>query len=574
MKKKLLVLALLSILTGCSSWIQPKQPSIEPVVAPATKAPAQNNASDLNTETLYSLLTAEIAGLRSQFHVALDNYTSEASKTQNAQIAERAFNIADSLGEEQNALDNALLWAQLAPNDVKAQRAAAIYLARTGRLDDAMERMEFVLRNEGETNFDFLALSAAQTSSKTRQYLLKNFDALLVRHPQNLQIIFAKALLLEQEGDNKAAYSILRRHPQSTTTNATALMLARLLLKLERTAESLPILRKAIDANPEDSQLRMLYARVLIESNQLETARTAFLELLLLNPENDDLRLSLALINMDMEAWQEAKTYLEDLINRESLTDSAHYYLGRTHEELQDTEQALISYDLVRDGANYLPAQYRYAEILLQQKQFDQVSLHFARERRSHPNDAVDLYLIEIEGLNRQGETERAWQLTNQGIDETLDQKLYYTRAMLADTRKDLKQLEADLRHILEKEPENSMALNALGYSLLDIEGRLEEAGQLIIKAHDLDPEDAATLDSLGWYYYKTNQLSKAEEYLRQAFAAYPDAEVAAHLGEALWALNKKREAKRIWAQALKTQPDNKLLQDTMQRLLETKESK
>lgn len=571
MKKVLVGITLISLLAGCSNWQKPA--TIHPEVAPVKPEQAPPAASNLDSDTLYSLLSAEIAGLRSQFSVALNNYSDEAAKTQSPQIAERAFNIADSLGDDQLALDNALLWASVAPHDVNAQRAAAIYLARAGRLDQAMERMEFVLQQEGETNFDFLALSAAQTDSNTRQYLLQNFDALLKRHPQNLQIIFAKALLLEQEGNNLAAYNLVRKHPDSANKSATALMMARLLHKLDRAQDSLPILRKAVLVNPEDMNLRMFYARLLIEQNQLEDARTQFLEVYNRNPEDDDLRLSLALINMDLEAWEEAKVYLQDLINRGALLDSAHYYLGRTFEELLDSEQALISYDLVGRGSNYIPAQYRYAEILFSQQQYDVLHKHFERERRRNPDEAVDLYLIEAEGLNRQGQEERAMQLANQAIAATNSTKLYYTRAMLADKRNDVAQLEADLRYIISQEPENAMALNALGYSLLEHEQHFEEAGQLILRAHDLDPEDPATLDSLGWYMFRSGDLAQAEQYLRKAFEAYPDAEVAAHLGEVLWTLGKKREAKRFWNKALETQPDNSILLETMQRLLEPKEA-
>ncbi len=111
------------------------------------------------------------------------------------------------------------------------------------------------------------------------------------------------------------------------------------------------------------------------------------------------------------------------------------------------------------------------------------------------------------------------------------------------------------------------MALNALGYTLADRTERLEEARQLIEQAHQLEPNDAAITDSLGWVYYRLGDLVSAERLLREAFSAYPDAEVAAHLGEVLWQQGKHKEARRIWNQALKSQPNNSVLLETMQRL-------
>ncbi|MCO6763729.1 tetratricopeptide repeat protein, partial [Streptomyces sp. EL5] len=77
---------------------------------------------------------------------------------------------------------------------------------------------------------------------------------------------------------------------------------------------------------------------------------------------------------------------------------------------------------------------------------------------------------------------------------------------------------EADLRYIIAHDPDNAMALNALGYTLADRTPRLAEARQLIDKAHQLSPDDPAILDSMGWIRYRQGQLADAERYLRQAY--------------------------------------------------------
>ncbi|MBP8263374.1 MAG: tetratricopeptide repeat protein, partial [Pseudomonas sp.] len=111
------------------------------------------------------------------------------------------------------------------------------------------------------------------------------------------------------------------------------------------------------------------------------------------------------------------------------------------------------------------------------------------------------------------------------------------------------------------------MALNALGYTLADRTERYDEALQLIELAHQINPQDPAILDSLGWVHYRLGNLQQAEQYLRQAFAAFPDHEVAAHLGEVLWLRGKQREARQVWRQALDAQPDSTILRETLLRL-------
>ena len=156
----------------------------------------------------------------------------------------------------------------------------------------------------------------------------------------------------------------------------------------------------------------------------------------------------------------------------------------------------------------------------------------------------------------------------NQALDDfTDDPSLLYTRAMIADKRNDLAQLEQDLRLIIQRNLKSAMALNALGYTLADRTDRLEEARQLIEQAHELEPSDAAITDSLGWVYYRLGDLVTAERLLREAFASFPDAEVAAHLGEVLWQQNKRTEARKIWNKAFKAQPNDTVLIETIQRL-------
>ncbi len=74
-------------------------------------------------------------------------------------------------------------------------------------------------------------------------------------------------------------------------------------------------------------------------------------------------------------------------------------------------------------------------------------------------------------------------------------------------------------------------------------------------------------LDSLGWVNYRLGNLDEAERLLRLALERFPDHEVAAHLGEVLWAKGQQREARKIWGKALEDQPDSPILRSTVRRL-------
>jgi tetratricopeptide (TPR) repeat protein len=83
---------------------------------------------------------------------------------------------------------------------------------------------------------------------------------------------------------------------------------------------------------------------------------------------------------------------------------------------------------------------------------------------------------------------------------------------------------------------------------------------KLVEKAYQIEPDDSAITDSVGWGYYRLGQLDKSAEYLRRAFSANPDPEIAAHLGEVLWVQGKKEEAKKILQESLKGNPESDAL--------------
>jgi len=568
MNRSSALLLALALLSGCQS-MAPVSTDGTPPVEDSTPAPEKPKVyGSFSEETIFSLLSAELAGQRNRFDIALDNYVTQAINTQDPGISERAFRIAEYLGADQPALDTALIWAKNAPDDLEAQRAAAVQLARAGRYDDSMMYMEKVLLGKGDTHFDFLALSAADTDQETRNGLLKSFDRLLQRHPNNGQLIFGKALLLQQDGDTKGALRLLEDNPPEAGEVAPILLRARLLQGSDRGDEALPLLEKSIKKYPDDKRLRLTYARMLVENNRMDDAKVEFSSLVQQYPEDDELRYSLALVCLEAKAWDEAKGYLEDLIDRDSHVDSAHLNLGRIAEERNDPESALLEYAQVGPGNDYLPAQLRQADILIGNGKTAEAQSRLAVQRDAQPDYGIQLYLIEAETLSANNQGDKAWNVLQQALKQYPDDlNLLYTRAMQAEKRNDLAQMEKDLRLIIQRDPDNAMALNALGYTLSDRTTRYDEAKVLIEQAHQINPEDPAVLDSLGWVNFRLGNLDEAERLLRQALERFPDQEVAAHLGEVLWANGKQREARQIWSKFLKDQPDSPILRGTIKRL-------
>jgi tetratricopeptide (TPR) repeat protein len=135
------------------------------------------------------------------------------------------------------------------------------------------------------------------------------------------------------------------------------------------------------------------------------------------------------------------------------------------------------------------------------------------------------------------------------------------------DSQGDLEGSERDLRSIIEIKPDDARALNHLGYMLANQTNRYDEALQLLERAITLNPGDPATTDSLAWAQYKLGRYDEALANIRRAFAAFPDPEVASHMGEILWAMGRREEALAVWERALEEAPNDPLVTEAMERL-------
>ena len=143
---------------------------------------------------------------------------------------------------------------------------------------------------------------------------------------------------------------------------------------------------------------------------------------------------------------------------------------------------------------------------------------------------------------------------------------LLYARAMVAEELDRLDVLERDLRSIIGRDPNHADALNALGYTLADRTDRLEEAYALLERALDPQADEYHIVDSMGWVLYRMGRYEEAAEHLHRSYAMEPHPEVAAHLGEVLWALGRRDEARAIWNAALQEDPDDEVLVETIER--------
>ncbi|WP_444937581.1 tetratricopeptide repeat protein [Microbulbifer sp. JMSA002] len=530
-------------------------------------AAGEDAARSFPIDTFYTLLVAEVAGIREQYDVALANYYHQAEVTKDAGVAARATRIARFLNARQAALRSAQLWAELEPDNADAQLALTAELTLSGEFLEAMKHAERALALGGKAPMQSLAATAIGHQQLDEQ-LRAEFARLAGVYPNNEEVVMAYAMVLRDAKQYRRALALVRhiqeQHPEQIDA---PLLQSHLLVDLDRRNEAIQLLENLVKIYPDETRLRLQYARLLIRED-LNLARQQFAELVKQRPEDGNLILSLALIHYETNQLGEAKPLLDRLLELKQHESAAHFYLGGLAQKRGDNDTAAAHFQQVQPGNDYVEAITKGTKLLAASGKHRENNLWFAKLRERHPGQVEHFFLMEVELLRRNGEPQMALQVADQAISKLNNSgRLMYSRALLNDQLGNAAAFEKDLRTLLERDPDNATVLNALGYKLIDDEARRQEALQLISRALELEPEDPAIIDSMGWVQYRLGNYRDAEKYLRKALEKLPDHEISAHLGEVLWVQGDREAALKVWNDGLAANPESKIIPAAMKRL-------
>lgn len=574
----------LALAAACSqpgvraSQPEPATPGAHPVAAESeTVADAEDEADakavadlpkqPLSPDILFKFLVAEVAGQRGQIGLSRATYLDLATRTRDPRVARRATEIAIFARDQAGALEAARLWAAGDRNSERARQTLIALLLNQGKLDEAEPLLRAMLKQDSASGFmQLTALMGKLRDSQAAQALVERLAA---DHPALPEAHFAIAQAAASNQSFDAAIAALK---QADTLRpgweAAALLRSQILGKNSR-ADALAFMRDFLIVYPGARDVRLAYARTLVNANQFTEARTEFSRLTSDFPRNAEVSLAAGLLSLQMGDLEAARDLLGQTLDynpREP--DTVHYYLGQVAEQSKQPEAAAAHYAEVRTGNYLVAARARQAALLARAGRLDDGRALLAATQGENEAQNVRLVQAQADLLRESRNHVAVFEVLSEGLTRYPDAAdLLYDRAMAAEKLDKLDVLEADLRRLIALRPDDAQAYNALGYTLADRTGRLTEAIALLDKALVLAPEDPFILDSVGWAQYRLGNLARAQEYLERAYKARPDPEIAAHLGEVMWVRGQRDAAGKLWQSSLLTDPHNEVLLETLRRL-------
>ncbi len=526
---------------------------------------------ELTGQVLFGLLLADVAAQRGKPELAVQTYQEMANTTRDPRVARYATYLAFESRQLDKARELSKLWQELEPDSVRAKQMLVTLLLGDGKLNDARPHLVSLLAKDPD-NIDAAFIQAysmlARLPDKAASYDF--LHGLAQPYPRAAGARWALAQLAEAAGKHDVAVEEARLaydlHPEWDK----AVLLNAQLLQDKSPQQALGLLKKYLASYPNNREVRIFYARALMGQKQYQVARAEFQLLLDGYPDNADLAFAVALLSLEMGELDRAEKELRQaLANGKKDQNAVYYYLGQLSEAKKNEEEALQNYRKVADGEYAFSAQLRAAYLLNKAGKVEEARRVLHQADAQGNQQRVQLILFEAQILRNAKQQEAAYRLLEQGLEKLPDHpELLYETAMLADQMGKHEIFEQLIRKLIQTQPDYAHGYNALGYSLLDRNERVEEGMKLVEKAYQLVPGDAAIMDSVGWGHYRLGNLPKSEEFLRRAYAVNPDPEIAAHLGEVLWVKGDKEEAARIWQQALKMYPDHAVLTAVVKKFL------
>jgi tetratricopeptide (TPR) repeat protein len=527
---------------------------------------------ELGRQVMFQYLLAEIAAQRGRFDIATSALNDLARSTRDPRIAQRATEIALRAGAYQPAVDAAGIWISIDPDSIQARQTMVALLVNGGQLPAAVPHLERLLVNEGDNiGRGFLQLGALFAKQSDRAVVLGVVRELAARHPGLREARLAVAQAAWTAKDFNLALSEVREAQRISPDWELAALFETQILARRSNAEAMAQLERFVAANPGATEARMNLARLYSTEQRLPEARREFQRLAADFPDNAELGMAIGLLSLQLGDFDTADQQLRKLLaGQPKDPDTLRYYLGRAAEGRKQLPDALEWYRSVGAGQQRVPAQLAQATVLARQGRTKEAREVLRQIVPSSLDQRVQLVLTESQVLRDARDFQGAFDVLGEALARTPDTAdLLYDQALVAERLGRFDITEKNLTRVIEIRPDHAHAHNALGYTLADRNVRLDEALKLIETALRLAPEDPYIMDSMGWVFFRMGDSRKALSFLQRAYTLKRDAEIAAHLGEVLWTLGQRDEARRIWVEALKSSPDNEVLQGTVKRLLD-----
>ncbi|MBM4218320.1 MAG: tetratricopeptide repeat protein [Gammaproteobacteria bacterium] len=513
------------------------------------------------------LAAAEHALARAAWPEAARRYACAVAASADAAVAERATRVAWDKLQLERAVESARRWLELSPANEVARRYLATGLLRRYDEDAAAEQFRLLLDTSyADRARGYLVLLGILSAEGNETGAARVMERLAAKDPTLPEAQFAAGTLWQRAEHGDQAIAALDRAlalkpgwPQAEYARVRALAAQ------GRRGEALAASARLADTG--DPLMRLSHAWQLLAADRRDEAVALF----------DDLRrgggavaseaaLALASIALDENRLDDADRFVLEADRDPEQTQNVRWLRARLAEERGDTARAALLYQAIDSGPRAIASQLRSFRLLREQGSPELAEMLLDDFQADSPADTADVVSGVGAILVDEGRRGEAIAFLDRALEVLPDDGLMLARGFLLERIDRVPEAVADMREVAKRRPNDPMTLNALGYTLVDRTKSVAEGTALIERAIAAKPDSYAIQDSMGWALVQAGRLEEGKGWLERAWDLSEDPEVAAHLGETLWRMGRREDARRLWDEALADNPDSPPLKRAIER--------
>ena len=513
------------------------------------------------SDGVYQFLTGDLSLRYGNVEEALARYGEVLAYSPDPALFRAAISIAVQNDLYPQAAQLAERWRRLAPDDLQLNKTLFLIYLKLEDYEAALSYLEVIIGDDWSPAPGYASLWPRNLGEEQS---FRHAGALRDRFAQNARVHLLHALVASRHGRYQEALASAERSLSlEPGLSAGRLIKADALFQLDRAQEALLLLRRQVRRSPHDRTLLLRAAAAHWRHDYEHAAFELYQKAQRLYPDDPEVLQALGVLRLHRGEHLQASDLFKKLGTLDAERSRSAYYLARVAEEEGDLPAALERYRTVTSGPFYGEARIGQARVHQRQGRTDlaRAQLATARQRAQDPQARIALYIAEAELLAEARNAAEAFGVYTRALAEHANSpNLLYSRAMLALSMDRFGVFENDLKKIIERDPVNWQALNALGYVLADRNERLHEAREYIRRALALQPESAVILDSMGWVEFRLNNLAGARDFLQRAADKTRHPEIVGHLVEVLWLQGERTRALDMLEQASREFPDDEYL--------------
>jgi tetratricopeptide (TPR) repeat protein len=508
----------------------------------------------LTGENLFQLLLAEIATNRRELGAAAALYGELSDNYNDTAAISRAVALNQSIGNYAKMLELSQKWISFRPEDPEALRALTLSAIANGQITLGTNTLSQWLTADPKADVSLILPGAKNLSDNQITELNTELNGLQTQFKRSPSLLYTRARIELSLGRPNQALDLINQSLKIEDNFQVRLFQYQVVLANEDIPKAKKLIEQLDKNNPNNRQVGIQYARFIYAYEPTNLAKLQ--ELQTRFSMEPTISRTYARAAFDQEEYDSAQAVFQHLLNH-AYADEAHYFLGRIDLMNDNLDAAANHFESVETTPYITSALAEWASMarIVDEERFLEA---ITKGKKAHPDLVTTMTRLEASFLQLTYQTQRAWQTLDDALLRSPhDTRLLYDQAMLSAELDRFDVMEDNLSKIIDIDPENTNALNALGYTWADQNKNLELANVYIDKALGSNPDNAAFQDSKGWILYRQGDLEGALEWLEKAYKQMKNDEVAAHIAEVLWYLNRSEDAQTYLNEVIRLNPDS-----------------